>query len=111
MTADHSEYPSGSAAFCAAHAQAAGLYLGSDDLGWDVDFDPQGPIAGLLGVVPTEGATLSFATWTEFEDLCNISRVYGGVHFRPASEEAQKMAAPIGTLAYDFLKAQLAGTA
>jgi hypothetical protein len=109
-TADHPEYPSGSAAFCAAHAQAARLFLGSDDLGWEVDFSPQGPIGGLLGVVPTEGATLSFATWTEFEDLCNISRVYGGVHFRPASDEAQKMAGPIGTLAHAFLQAQLAGT-
>lgn len=108
-TADHPEYPSGSAGFCAAHAQASRLYLGSDDLGWDVDFDPQGPIGGLLGVHPTEGATLGFETWTEFEDLCNLSRVYGGVHFRPASDEAQKMARPIGSLAHEFLQAQLAG--
>jgi hypothetical protein len=108
-TADHPEYPSGSAGFCAAHAQASRLFLGSDGLGWDVDFDPQGPIGGLLGVTPTEGATLSLETWTEFEDLCNLSRVYGGVHFRPAADEAQKMAGPIGTLAHAFIRDQLAG--
>jgi multisubunit Na+/H+ antiporter MnhB subunit len=35
-TADHPEYPSGSASFCGAHAQASRRFLGSDNLGWNV---------------------------------------------------------------------------
>ena len=38
QTADHAEYPSGSAAFCAAHAQASRRFLGSDELGWTGSF-------------------------------------------------------------------------
>lgn len=32
--ADHPEDPSGSSAFCHAHAQAARLFLGDDDFNW-----------------------------------------------------------------------------
>jgi hypothetical protein len=36
-TANHPEYPSGSACFCAAHTQASRRYLGSDAFGWSVE--------------------------------------------------------------------------
>jgi hypothetical protein len=107
-TADHPEYPSGSAGFCAAHAQASRAYLGTDELGWEVTM-PAGSSTVEPGVVPAEEITLEFETWTEFEEVCGLSRLYGGVHFRPAITQAQTMTRPIGDLAYDFLQAHLAG--
>lgn len=107
-TADHPEYPSGSAGFCAAHAQASRVYLGTDDLGWEVTL-PAGSSTVEPGVVPAEEITLAFETWTEFEEACGLSRLYGGVHFRPAITQAQAMTGQIGDLAHDFLQAQLTG--
>lgn len=109
-TADHPEYPSGSAGFCAAHAEASRLFLGSDDFDGEVYLGPGSPIVEFLGVVPTEGAGLHFTSWTQFEQECGLSRLCGGVHFRPAITEAQTMTRPIGALAYEFVQAHLVGT-
>ena len=80
-TGNHPEYPSGSSCFCAAHAQASRRYLGSDAFGWSVPV-----LAGSSviepGVTPATDLTLGpWNTFTEFEDDCSRSRVWGGVHF------------------------------
>ena len=110
-TGNHPEYPSGSSCFCAAHAQASRRYLGSDAFGWSVPV-----LAGSSviepGVTPATNLTLGpWNTFTEFEDDCSRSRVWGGVHFVPATTEGQKMCRPIGDLAFEFLQRHVQGTA
>ena len=95
----------------AAHAQASRRYLGSDAFGWSVPV-----LAGLSviepGVTPATNLTLGpWNTFTEFEDDCSRSRVWGGVHFVPATTEGQQMCRPIGRFAFAFLQRHVQGTA
>ncbi len=107
--ADHPEYPSASAAFCAAHAQSSRLYLGSDSLGWSIDV-LQGGSRIEPGYTPQSNLTISWATWTEFEQECGMSRFWAGVHFPAAVPAGQAIGHQIGTLAYDYLTAYINGT-
>ncbi len=107
--ADHPEYPSGSASFCAAHAQSARRFLGTDLLNWSVPA-PRGSSRVEPGVTPSADILLGpWATWTEFENDCGISRLWGGVHFRAAIKEGQPLGHAIGELAYQFLKRHIEG--
>jgi hypothetical protein len=109
--ADHPEYPSGSACFCSAHAEASRRYLGSDTLGWSTTA-PAGSSVIEPGVTPATDITIGpFATFTEFETVCGLSRNWGGVHFLPSISASHQMCGPIGDKAYDFLQAHLNGTA
>jgi hypothetical protein len=109
--ADHPEYPSGSACFCSAHAQASRRFLGSDNMGWSVSI-PAGSSLIEPGVTPATDITIGpFATFTEFETVCGLSRNWGGVHFLPSIGASHTMCGPIGDKAYDFLQAHLNGTA
>lgn len=110
QTANHPEYPSASAAFCAAHAQASRRFLGSDELNWAVDY-PQGSSRIEPGVTPAAPLTLHFDTWTTFEMNCGQSRVWSGVHFPASVPAGQNIGRPIGDLAYDFVQAHINGTA
>jgi hypothetical protein len=107
-TADHPEYPSGSAAFCGAHAQASRRFLGSDNLGWSVHF-AKGSSRVEPGVTPAGDIVLTFNTWTEFEQDCGLSRLWGGVHFRPAITAGRDIGHTIGNLAYEFVQDLLNG--
>jgi hypothetical protein len=108
-TGDHPDYPSGSACFCSAHAQASREYLGSDQLGWRVDY-PAGSSVVEPGITPRVATSLTYPTWTAFETECAQSRVWGGVHFRAATEAPKAMCAAIGSRAHRFLQNLLAGT-
>ncbi|MBM3724758.1 MAG: vanadium-dependent haloperoxidase [Acidobacteria bacterium] len=109
--ADHPEYPSGSAAFCAAHAQVARRFLGSDALNWSVPVS-MGSSRVEPGITPSANIVLGpWPTWTAFETDCGLSRLWGGVHFRPAIEEGWKFGRPIGDLAFQFLKRHIDGNA
>jgi hypothetical protein len=111
QTADHPEYPSGSAALCAAHAQASRRFLGSDVLGWAVAI-PSGSSRIEPGITPSQDIVLGpWATWTEFENECGLSRLWGGVHFKSAIKAGQELGRPIGDLAYEFLLGRLEGNA
>jgi len=108
--ADHPEYPSGSACFCAAHAQASRRFLGSDSFGWSVPA-PQGSSVIEPGVTPASDIMIGpYATFTEFETDCGLSRFRGGVHFLSSLAAAQNICRPIGDLAYEFVQAHLNGT-
>jgi hypothetical protein len=111
-TADHPEYPSGSASFCAAHAQAARRFFGgSDSFGWSVVV-PQGSSAIEPGITPAADVVLGpWNTWTEFAQECAMSRFWGGVHFLASLPAGQDIGTPIGDLAYQFVQAHIAGTA
>jgi len=109
--ADHPEYPSGSAAFCGAHAQSARRFLGNDVLNWSVPI-PKGGSVVEPGITPAADLVLGpWATWTEFEADCGISRLWGGVHFRPAIEEGYPLGRLIGNIAFEFLKQHIDGNA
>ena len=109
--ADHAEYPSGSAGFCAAHAQAARRFLGTDALNWAVPI-PQGSSTVEPGVTPAIDIVLGpWPTWTAFETDCGMSRIWGGVHFQAATTAGAQLGRPIGELAYQFVKKHIDGTA
>ena len=108
--ADHPEYPSGSASFCSAHAQASRRFLGSDVLGFPVVF-PQGSSTVEPGVTPATDVVLSFPTWTEFETDCGLSRFWGGVHFKSSIAAGHRMGRRIGDLAYEFVRNHILGNA
>ena len=109
-TADHPEYPSGSASFCSAHSQAARRFLGSDVLGWAVPI-PKGISVIEPGVTPANDIVLSWATWSDFERDCGLSRLWGGVHFLSSITAGHDLGRQIGNIAYDFVRAHIAGTA
>ena len=81
----NSEYPSASAALCSAHAEAARRFLGSDNLNMTVKF-AKGSSKIEPGITPTTNIDFTFHTWTQFERVCGLSRLYGGVHFRDSIE-------------------------
>ncbi len=108
-TADHPEYPSGSAMFCAAHAQASRRFLGSDTLGHSVPI-AQGASVVEPGVTPATDIVLGpWETFTEWENECRLSRVWGGVHFRPAGVEGAAVARRIGDRAFEFVRTHVQG--
>jgi hypothetical protein len=108
--ADHPEYPSGSACFCAAHSQAARRFLGTDALGFPVPA-PRGSSVQEPGITPATDITLFYPTWTDFEQRCAQSRVNGGVHFQAAVDEGLRLCRPIGDQAFTFVQAHINGTA
>jgi hypothetical protein len=109
-TADHPEYPSGSAAFCGAHAQASRRFLGTDNLGWMVPI-PKGSSIVEPGVTPATDIVLNFDTWTKLEQDCGLSRLWGGVHFRASLSAGQGIGRVIGDLAYEFVQDHIEGKA
>lgn len=54
---------------------------------------------------------MSWATWTDFETDCGMSRYWGGVHFLSAVTAGQDIGKQIGDLAYEFVQDHIAGTA
>ncbi|MBC8074136.1 MAG: hypothetical protein IAG13_37800, partial [Deltaproteobacteria bacterium] len=106
--ADHPEYPSGSAAFCAAHAQSSRLFLGTDELGWTVSVPAGGSVVE-PGVTPAADTDLVFDTWTDFTQRCGYSRLTGGVHFEDAILAGFPLGTDIGTGAYEFVQAHIDG--
>jgi len=108
--ADHPEYPSASTCFCAAHAESARRYNGTDDLGYEVAY-PAGGSRVEPGLTPQEDMVIRWDTWSEFEADCGQSRVWAGVHFQAAVDESLQECSEFGTLAYDYLNALIDGTA
>ena len=109
--ADHPEYPSGSACFCAAHAQASRRFLGSDLFGWSVPV-AKGSSVVEPGITPARDIVIGpFATFTDFENTCGLSRFWGGVHFLSSLTAGRELCQPIGDSAYEFLRAHVDGAA
>jgi hypothetical protein len=108
-TGNHPEYPSGSSCFCAAYAQASRRYFGSDAFGFAM---PAAAGSSVIepGVTPATDIVLGpWNTYTDFENECSRSRVYGGVHFTAATVEGQAMCRPVGDLAYEFIRRHIDG--
>jgi hypothetical protein len=109
-TGNHPEYPSGSSCFCAAYAQASRRYFGTDTFGFSMPVAAGSSVIE-SGLTPATDLVLGpWNTYTDFENECSRSRVYGGVHFTAATVEGQVMCRPIGDLAFEFLKRHIDGT-
>ncbi|WP_299881370.1 vanadium-dependent haloperoxidase [uncultured Cocleimonas sp.] len=108
--ADHPEYPSASACFCAAHTQSARLFLGNDNLGYQVS-RTAGSSRIEPGIVPAVDTTLSFDTWTEFNNDCGESRLWAGVHFRAAVDASKEVCNGFGDMANEYVSSLIDGTA
>lgn len=108
--ADHPDYPSGSACFCAAHAQASRRFLGDDTLGWTVA-RAKGASKIEPGITPATDITFDFPTFSDFERDCADSRVWAGVHFQSAVEEGLDLCRPIGDAAFEFADRHIRGVA
>jgi hypothetical protein len=108
--ANHPEYPSASASFCAAHSQAARRYLGTDTLGWSIPV-VQGASRVEPSVTPQTDIVLEFPTWSDFAHDCGISRLWGGVHFFASIPAGQDIGYEIGDVAYEYVQSFIDGTA
>ncbi|MCF6439128.1 vanadium-dependent haloperoxidase [Pseudoalteromonas luteoviolacea] len=108
--ADHPEYPSASTCFCYAHAQAARLYFGDDNMTFNLTY-PTGKSRIEPGVTPAKDTLITYNTWSKFAEECGQSRVWGGVHFQAAVDESAEFCPMFGNLAHDYMTKLVNGTA
>lgn len=106
--ADHPEYPSASTTLSAAQAQAARRFLGDDVLDWTYRFTA-GSTQTEPGIAPAAEVELRFPTWTDFEENCAMSRVWGGVHFKTTVERTREWGGQFGDRAYEFVQRHING--
>ncbi len=130
-SADHPEYPSATTIFCAAYAQAARHYTGTDEIpettGLPTGMTPTGTtyldshgFAGTRppgssnierGMAPKEPVTLKFDSWSDYVHKCAESRLWAGVHFRAAVDASLEIGAGIGDRAWEYFSSLMDGTA
>ncbi|NOU51021.1 vanadium-dependent haloperoxidase [Pseudoalteromonas sp. JBTF-M23] len=108
--ADHPEYPSASASFCAAHAKVSRQFFGTDELNWKLDYS-KGSSTLESGVTPTQDISLEFATWTDFEMDCGNSRFWSGVHFKPSIGAGRQIGKDVADRTYAFVMSHIRGEA
>jgi len=128
-TGDHPEYPSATACFCAAQAEAWKLhYGGSDNIG-TFDFpNPASPtgfveVPGFTGsfapgsslyepgITPSSTVTLNYERWSDYVAECGESRIWSGLHFRPAVEASIEICADVGAQAFNYFETLMSGDA
>ena len=108
-TADHPDYPSGSASICAAHAQASRRFTGTDSLGVSVTIR-RGASVIEPGVTPRADLVLGpWRTWTAWAQDCAQSRMWAGVHFRAAVTAGAALGTQIGDSVYTFVGQHIRG--
>ncbi len=107
-TADHPEYPSGSATMCSAEAQSLRRFFGDDVLDWRLAF-PAGATLVEPGITPARDIELHWPTWTDFVTDCAHSRVWGGVHFPTTQQRSVPFGEQFGDLAYEFVQRHVRG--
>lgn len=111
-TADHPEYPSATTSFCGAYAQSLRRYANVEDAtGGYRGIRPAGSNPVEPGISPAQDIELNFENWSDYEEACAASRVWGGVHFWPSVEVAVPLGNQIGDLAYEYWAALMDGTA
>ncbi len=109
QVADHPEYPSASAGFCAAYAQAAQIYLNSDTLNWFIPVT-QGSSLVEPGYMPQRNVTIGWNTFSEYSADCGNSRFWSGVHFPASIPAGQAIGQKIGRRAHAFMMRHINGT-
>lgn len=111
-TADHPEYPSATTSFCGAYAQSLRRYANVEDAtGGYRGVRAAGSNPVEPGVTPAQDLEIDFENWSDYEEACAASRVWGGVHFWPSVEVAIPLGNQIGDLAYDYWATLMDGSA
>ncbi len=120
-TANHPEYPSATASFCATDAVVWRLYSGTDEIGKYVNMDgdlvgayegvrPAGSSAWEQGT-PVDDVHLGFDSWSEYAELCGASRVWSGVHFWPSVQVLDEIGEVVGTASFKYWESLMLGEA
>ena len=119
-TADHQEYPSGTAAFCATDASVWRLYSGTDQIGQYINQEgeivggyegvrPAGSSIHERGLTPATDLTIGFESWSEYAQTCGESRVWGGVHFLPSIAVVEEVGDAVGLAAFKYWESLMLG--
>lgn len=96
----HSEYPSGSSCICTAYAETLQLLTGEDSTGaFQVGFTiPAGSSKTEPGKTPQADMDLFYSTWSEVQEACGQSRLYGGMHFSKAIPAGEELCSGLSSL-------------
>lgn len=86
------------------------MFFKTDELNWQVAVT-KGSSLVEPGVTPQSDIVLNFATWSEFEQECGMSRLWGGVHFNAAITEGRNIGHKVAKDTYKFMQAHLNGEA
>jgi hypothetical protein len=110
VTPPHADHLSGHSTFSAAAAETLKLFTGSDT------FNGSAVVAAgssLIepGITPSRDITLAWPTFSGAAAEAGISRLYGGIHFRNANLEGQKLGRKVAGQAYTLSRAYINGTA
>jgi len=81
-TMPHSEYPSASACLCKAAADVIGQYVGGSEAPFPMR--REFPTGAYGPTTPSAPLTVTFANAAEVSAACSESRLWAGLHFRPA---------------------------
>ncbi len=118
LSGDHPEYPSATTIFCAAYAEAARNYAGSDEIPTDFmgghaygQMMPPGSTNMERGITPAEPIMVQFDSWTDYTNQCGESRLWAGVHFRDAVETSLEIGTQIGASAWEYYSSLMDGSA
>lgn len=121
-TANHPEYPSATASFCATDAVVWRLYSGTDEIGKYINMEgelmggyegvrPTGSSAWEPGQTPIEDTHLGFDSWSEYAEKCGSSRVWSGVHFWPSVQVVDEIGDVVGTAVFKYWESLMLGEA
>eukprot|EP01025_Chloroclados_australasicus_P000238 TRINITY_DN1010_c0_g1_i4.p1 TRINITY_DN1010_c0_g1~~TRINITY_DN1010_c0_g1_i4.p1 ORF type:complete len:546 (-),score=59.07 TRINITY_DN1010_c0_g1_i4:192-1829(-) len=104
-TMPHSEFPSASACVCQAVVDFFRVASGGKDELREpfVALFPQGSSVYEPGIVPAKTTVVLFHSLSEISRVCGESRLWGGLHFRPAVEAGQELCDGLGQYVYDYL--------
>ena len=123
---DHPEYPSATACFCAAQAEAWKLHYGGSDEIRSFQFPTPAGFVEVLGftgtftagsspyepgVTPSAPVTVNYEKWSDYVAECGESRIWSGLHFRSAVDASIEMCADVGAQAFAYFGALMDGSA
>lgn len=108
-TMPHAEFPSGSSCACSAVVEHALLNTGNKN---DFPFKftvPKGSSKFYPGQLPSKDTEVVLEKLTDWADLCGKSRLYAGVHFKPAIQAGEDLCRGIGQSAQEMVEKLAAG--
>ena len=131
QTPDYPEYPSGTASFCSVIAEVARKWsLAGDAIGPKTtnivrqsigdeylitpesvpllfNGDINGEYANDSKLIREQETNLRYLTWTEFEDDCGASRVWGGVNFNDTIMISRQIGKEFASDSISYVKERL----
>ncbi len=106
--ANHAEYPSATASFCAAHAHVMRELHGENSLAFEVNYTT-GTSTVEPSITPATDTTFGWSNWSDFDYDCGQSRLWAGVHFPDSIPAGQKIGRDIATRTLSLIEELLAG--